>query len=67
MTTQEVATRLVSLLREGKFEDAQVELYADNATAVESTGGVFANANSRQEVIEGGRRQVELVAQHDHQ
>ncbi|ANI89697.1 hypothetical protein A9P82_10590 [Arachidicoccus ginsenosidimutans] len=56
MTTQEVATRLVSLLREGKFEEAQVELYADNATALESPGGAFTNANSKQEVIEGGRK-----------
>lgn len=56
MTTQEVANRLVDLSREGKFEDAQVELYADNAIALESPGGAFANANNKQEVIEGGRK-----------
>ncbi|MES1224302.1 MAG: nuclear transport factor 2 family protein [Bacteroidota bacterium] len=56
MTTIDVANRLVSLLRKGKFEEAQVELYADNATSVESPGDAFVNANSKQEVIEGGRK-----------
>lgn len=35
MSTKEVADRLVALLREGKFDQAQNELYADNAVSIE--------------------------------
>jgi hypothetical protein len=35
MKTSEIAQRLVTLCREGKFETAQRELYADNAVSIE--------------------------------
>lgn len=35
MTTQEIANRLVELCREGNYEQAQDELYADNARSIE--------------------------------
>lgn len=35
MTTQEIATRLAELCREGKWEDAYKELFADNAVSIE--------------------------------
>lgn len=35
MTTKEVADRLVSLCREGKIEDAQNELFANDAVSIE--------------------------------
>ena len=35
MTTQEIATRLVELCREGKFEEAYKELFADDAVSIE--------------------------------
>jgi hypothetical protein len=35
MTTKEIATRLVSLCREGEFEKAQKELFAENAVSIE--------------------------------
>jgi hypothetical protein len=35
LTTQQVADRLVELCREGKFETAQGELYAENAVSIE--------------------------------
>jgi len=35
MTTKEIAERLVSLCREGEFEKAQKELYAENAVSIE--------------------------------
>ena len=35
MTTKEIADRLTALCREGKFEDCQKELYADNAVSIE--------------------------------
>jgi hypothetical protein len=36
MTTKEIADRLVALCRQGKFEDAQKELYAQNAKSTEA-------------------------------
>lgn len=35
MTTQEIADRLVTLCRQGKFEDAQTELFAAEAVSLE--------------------------------
>ena len=35
MTTQEIAARLVELCRQGKYEEAQKELYADDAVSLE--------------------------------
>lgn len=35
MSTKEVADRLVALLREGKFDQAQNELYAESAVSIE--------------------------------
>ena len=56
MTTEKIAKRLVELCRQGQFEEAQVELYADNATSKEPDGAPLSNAKSREEVIEGGRK-----------
>lgn len=39
LTTQEVANRLVSLCREGKFVDAVKELYAPHVVSIEPEGG----------------------------
>ncbi len=36
MTTTEVANRLVELCRQGKIEEAQQELYADNVQSIEA-------------------------------
>lgn len=38
MTTTEIAKRLVTLCRENKYEQAQKELYADNAISIEPEG-----------------------------
>ena len=35
MTTQQIATRLAELCRQGKFEDAQKELYAKDVVSIE--------------------------------
>ena len=37
-TTQEIADRLVQLCREGKYEEAQNELFSDDAESVEPPG-----------------------------
>jgi ketosteroid isomerase-like protein len=36
MTTKEVADRLVALCRQGKIEDTQKELFADDAVSIEA-------------------------------
>ena len=38
MTTQEIAARLVELCRQGQYETAQKELYADDAVSIEPEG-----------------------------
>lgn len=37
-TTQEIADRLVQLCREGKYEEAQNELFSDDAESIEPPG-----------------------------
>ena len=37
-TTQEIADRLVQLCKEGKYEEAQEELFSDDAESVEPPG-----------------------------
>ncbi|SFE33107.1 hypothetical protein SAMN05518672_105301 [Chitinophaga sp. CF118] len=39
MTTQEVASRLAALCRQGEFEKAQTELFADDAISIEQEAG----------------------------
>ena len=39
MTTQEVANKLVEYCRNGQWDLAQSELYADNAISIEPAGG----------------------------
>jgi len=36
MTTQEIAEKLISYCREGKWEEAQKELYADDVVSIEA-------------------------------
>jgi hypothetical protein len=38
MTTASIANRLIELCREGKFPQAQKELYADNIASIETDG-----------------------------
>lgn len=38
MTTQEIASRLAALCAQGEFENAQKELYAENAVSIEPDG-----------------------------
>ena len=38
MDTQQVAQRLVELCRQGKYDQAQEELYADSAVSIEGDG-----------------------------
>ena len=63
MTTQQIASRLVELCRQGKYEKAQKELYADNAISIEP----FASPDFEKEtkglksIIEKGHKFSEMV------
>jgi hypothetical protein len=64
MNTQQVADRLVALCREGKYEQAQDELYADDAASVEmegSPGGTLGNVKGLDAIREKGRKWGEDV------
>jgi ketosteroid isomerase-like protein len=64
MYTQQVAERLVALCREGKYEQAQDELYADDAASVEmegSPGGTLGNVKGLDAIREKGRKWGEDV------
>ncbi|MFP2996362.1 SnoaL-like domain-containing protein [Spongiivirga sp. MCCC 1A20706] len=51
MTTKEVADRLVSLCREGKYEEAYNELYAENCISQEMPGMPNALAEGKEQII----------------
>lgn len=76
MTTQEIADRLVALCNEGKYEQAQRELYAQDAKSIEPASAqgmqsvegldaIIAKGNQFQAMIQeihGGRVGGPLVA-----
>ena len=68
MTIESIAQRLVELCREGKFEQAQEELYAPDAVSIEPEGlppGALGNAKGLPAIIEKGRQfQAAIEAVH---
>ena len=59
MNTEQVAARLVELCREGKYEQAQDELYAEDAVSIEMDGlppGALGNASGLEAIREKGRQ-----------
>lgn len=63
MKTQEVANRLVSLCREGKFQDAQNELYADNAWSHEPDHRQMPSVQGRENITAKGKQWSDSVAE----
>lgn len=66
MNTQQVADRLVALCREGKYEEAQNELYAGDAASVEmegATGGTLGNVKGLDAIREKGRKWAEDIVE----
>jgi len=64
MDIQEIADRLVELCREGKYEQAQTELYADDAVSIEmagAPGGGLGNVQGLDAIREKGRKWAEDV------
>lgn len=59
MSIERIAARLVELCREGKYEEAQLELYADDAVSIEPEGlppGALGNATGLPAILEKGRQ-----------
>ncbi|MDQ3056634.1 MAG: nuclear transport factor 2 family protein [Pseudomonadota bacterium] len=66
MTTQQVADRLVELCRAGKYEQAQEELYAEDAVSLEMegmSGGGLGNATGMDAIREKGRKWAENIVE----
>ena len=59
MNTEAIAKRLVALCREGKYEEAQRELYANDAVSIEPAGlppGALGNVKGLEAIYEKGRQ-----------
>ncbi|GAB2538641.1 SnoaL-like domain-containing protein [Rhodanobacter koreensis] len=59
MNTEAIAKRLVELCREGKYEEAQRELYAEDAVSIEPEGlppGALGNVEGLPAILEKGRQ-----------
>lgn len=65
MTTLEVATRLIELCSQAKFETAQDELFADDAVSIEpeASAGFDKETKGLQAIKEKGRKWDEMVEQ----
>ena len=63
MTTQQIAKRLVELCRQGKFDDAQNELFAPDASSIEpySTPAFEKETKGLQAIAEKGRKWNSMV------
>ena len=57
MDTRQIAQRLVELCREGKYEQAQEELYADDAVSIEGDGREAGNITVGMDAIREKSRQ----------
>src|SRR5215469_16247802 len=64
MSTATVANRLVSLCREGKYEEAQRELYANDAISIEPqemSKGPMGNAKGLKAILQKGKEFSESI------
>ena len=64
MSTQQVATRLAELCRQGQFEAAQRELFAQDAVSIEPEEGAFPKeTKGLPAIIEKGHKWSSMVEQ----
>jgi hypothetical protein len=63
MTTQEIANRLAALCREEKYEQAQKELFADDAISIEpeASNGFEKETKGLAAIIEKGKKFESMV------
>jgi hypothetical protein len=62
-TTREVADRLVELCRQGQFEAAQTELYADDAVSIEAEGAPVEVVEGLAAIMEKARQFMSTIEQ----
>ena len=66
MNTAQVAARLVELCRQGHYDQAQTELYADDAVSIEMPGlppEALGDASGLDAIREKGRRWAENIVE----
>ena len=66
MSAESVAKRLVALCREGKYEEAQKELYAPDAVSIEPEGlppGTLGSVKGLEAIYEKGRKFNESIVE----
>ena|SRR5688572_2076442 len=66
MGTNQIANRLVSLCRAGKYEEAQRELYADDAASVEMpamAGSPMGNVEGLAAILDKGKRWGDTIVE----
>ena len=63
MTTQQIAKRLVELCKQGQYEAAQKELYADNAISIEpeNSPGFDKETKGIKAILEKGQKFASMV------
>ena len=64
MNTEQVAQRLVELCRRGEYDQAQAELYAEDAVSIEPEGlppEALGNAHGMDAIREKGRKFAESI------
>lgn len=63
MTTKEIANRLAELCRQGEFETAQKELFAEDVVSIEpfASSGFEKETHGLQAIIEKGHKFEEMV------
>ena len=61
MTTQEVADRLISLCREGKYEEVYKKLFSPEIISREPEGSTWPEAKGFQELEKTGKMWLEMV------
>jgi hypothetical protein len=62
MTTLEVANKLVAYMQQGKMQEAQSELYADDIVCIEPEGGMAPHyTKGKEAVLEKGKQFAALI------
>ena len=62
MTTQEVASKLVSYMRQGRIVEAQIELYSDEIICIEPEGAMAPHfTKGKQAVAEKGKQFASMI------
>ena len=61
MTTQEVADRLISLCREGKYDEVYKELYSPEIVSLEPEGAAWPEAKGFDQLAEKGKKWQEML------